>query len=81
MSRQFDRNRPMEALVTDLTYVKFGNKRHYVCFTIDLFNREIVGYSSGPNKSAKLFLQELGTINNPLDNVQILHAYRQREIM
>ncbi len=35
LSRQFDRDRPMEALVTDLTYVKVGNKWHSVCFIID----------------------------------------------
>ena len=56
LSREFDRKQPMEALVTDLTYVKVGNKWHYVCFIIDLFNREIVGYSSGPNKTVDLVL-------------------------
>ena len=79
LSRQFDRNQPMEALVTDLTYIKVGNKWHYVCFIIDLFNREIVGYSSGSNKSAELVLQALGTINHPLDHVQLLHTDRGKE--
>lgn len=79
LSREFDRNQPMEALVTDLTYVKVGNKWHYVCFIIDLFNREIVGYSSGPNKTVDLVLQALATINSPLDSVQLFHTDRGKE--
>lgn len=79
LSREFDRSQPMEALVTDLTYVKVGNKWHYVCFIIDLFNREIVGYSSGPNKSVELVLQALATINSPLDSVQLFHTDRGKE--
>lgn len=79
LSREFERNAPMEALVTDLTYVKVRNKWHYVCFIIDLFNREIVGYSSGPNKSVDLVLQALGTINSPLDSVQLFHTDRGKE--
>lgn len=79
LSRQFDRTQPMEALVTDLTYVKVGNKWHYVCFILDLFNREIVGYSSGPNKSVDLVLQALGTIDKQLDKVDIFHTDRGKE--
>ncbi|MFC6346151.1 IS3 family transposase [Vagococcus carniphilus] len=79
LSREFDRNEPMEALVTDLTYVKVGNKWHYVCFIIDLFNREIVGYSSGPNKSVDLVLQALATINSSLESVQFFHTDRGKE--
>ncbi len=79
LSRQFDRTQPMEALVTDLTYVKVGKKWHYVCFTLDLFNREIVGYSSGSNKSVDLVLQALGTIDKPLDKVDIFHTDRGKE--
>jgi len=45
LSRRFDRKQAMEALVTDLIYVKVEQKWHYVCFILDLFNREIFGYS------------------------------------
>lgn len=59
--------------------LKVGNKWHYVCFIIDLFNREIVGYSSGPNKTVDLVLQALATINNSLDSVQLFHTDRGKE--
>lgn len=74
LSCQFDRMQPMEVLVTDLTYVKVGPNWHYVCFILDLFNREIVGYSSGPHKSADLVLQAIGTIEQSLDGVEFFHT-------
>jgi len=79
LSRQFDSMLPMEALVTDLAYVKVGQRWHYVCFIIDLFNREIVSYSTGPNKSVDLVLQAIRTIEQPLDNVEIFHTDRGKE--
>ncbi|MFL2080055.1 DDE-type integrase/transposase/recombinase, partial [Marinilactibacillus psychrotolerans] len=62
LNREFDQEQPMKAIVTDLTYVKVANKWFYVCFILDLFNREIIGYSAGPNKTADLVLQALATV-------------------
>ena len=42
---------------SDLTYVKVKNKWHYICVFIDLFNREIIGFSTGPNKDTQLTLE------------------------
>ncbi len=75
----FDKMQPMEALVTDLTYVKVGKKWHDVCFILNLFNLEIVGHSSGPNKSVDLVLQAIGTIEQPLDDVEIFHTDRGKK--
>ncbi|BDP75306.1 hypothetical protein EfmAA96_30910 (plasmid) [Enterococcus faecium] len=47
LNRKFLRDNPLEAIVTDLTYVRVGKKWNYVCFILDLFNREILGYSCG----------------------------------
>ncbi|AFH68397.1 Transposase [Staphylococcus aureus subsp. aureus DR10] len=47
MNRAFNREQPMETLVSDLTYVKVVGTWQYICLFIDLFNREIVGYSAG----------------------------------
>ena len=35
----------LEIVVSDLTYVNVAGKWHYICLLINLFNREIVGYS------------------------------------
>lgn len=54
LNRKFLRDNPLEAIVTDLTYVRVGKKWNYVCFILDLFNREILGYSCGEHKDAVL---------------------------
>ncbi|BDP54070.1 hypothetical protein EfmJHP35_19940 [Enterococcus faecium] len=45
LDRTFTQEQPLEAIVTDLTYVRVRKKWHYICLILDLFNREIIGYS------------------------------------
>lgn len=52
LNRKFDQEEEMSAIVSDLTYVKVNQNWHYVCVFVDLFNREIAGCSTGPNKDA-----------------------------
>ena len=54
LDRQFDNQEHLAAVVSDLTYVRVGQKWHYICILLDLHNREIIGYSSGANKDAAL---------------------------
>ena len=53
LNRKFLRDNPLEAIVTDLL-MRVGKKWNYVCFILDLFNREILGYSCGEHKDAVL---------------------------
>lgn len=62
LDRQFKQERPLQALVTDLTYVRVGNRWAYVCLIIDLYNREIIGLSLGWHKTAKLVKQAIQSI-------------------
>ncbi|HDG5453826.1 TPA: hypothetical protein PF080_000610 [Staphylococcus aureus] len=57
----------METLVSDLTYVKVAGTWHYICLFIDLFNKEIVGYSAGKNKDANLVSKTISRINHNLE--------------
>ncbi len=41
----FQADKPMEKLVTDITYLYFGNCRLYLSSIMDLYNREIVAYT------------------------------------
>ena len=50
LNREFNTDKPYAAVVSDLTYVRVNRKWNYVCLLVDLFNREIIGYSAGPNK-------------------------------
>ena len=57
LNRQFQNQPYRNVVVSDLTYVRVGNHWNYICVLIDLFNREIVGYSAGEHKTAELVKQ------------------------
>ena len=42
LNRNFRSERPMEKIVTDVTYIKHSNKWYYLAGYLDLFNNEIV---------------------------------------
>lgn len=67
-------NQEMEVIVSDLTDVKVGQKWHYICLFIDLFNKEIIGMSTEKKKNSSLVLSILSTINYRLNNVTMLHT-------
>ncbi len=66
-------------VVSDLTYVRVGMSWNYICVLIDLFNREIIGYSAGTNKTASLVKQAFQTIKGNLKDIQIFHTDRGNE--
>jgi transposase InsO family protein len=74
LNREFDREVPLDVIVTDLTYVRVGNVWNYVCLILDLFNREIIGYSAGNRKDAELVQPAIATIDAPLTDVNIFHT-------
>ena len=79
LARQFNQEKPLEAVVTDLTYVLVGNRWAYVCLIIDLFNREIIGMSVGWNKTADLVKQAIQSIPYALTTVKMFHSDRGKE--
>ena len=50
---------PHEILAGDITYLKYGNKFLYLAVVLDLFNREVVGWSMGDNLETSLVLRAL----------------------
>lgn len=79
LNRVFNREQQMETLVSDLTYVKVAGTWHYICLFIDLFNREIVGYSAGKNRGANLVSKAISRINHNLEQIKLFHTYRGKE--
>ena len=79
VKRNFKDQPPMHVVVSDLTYVRVGMSWHYICILIDLFNREIIGYSAGRNKDAHLVTQAFTSIRGNLNNIQIFHTDRGNE--
>ncbi len=79
LNRSFTREQPLEVLVSDLTYVKVAGTWNYICLFIDLFNREIVGYSAGKNKDAHLVTKATSKINHNLEQIELFHTDRGKE--
>ena len=73
LHREFQVDKEMSVLVSDLTYVRVGQYWN-VCFLIDLYNREIVGYSAGERKDAALVQRAFASVKRPLENVKIFHT-------
>ena len=79
VKREFD-NRPYRnVVVSDLTYVRVGSCWNYVCILVDLFNREIIGYSAGNRKSAELVQQAFFSVESSLSDIQVFHTDRGSE--
>lgn len=79
LNREFDKETPLEAVVSDLTYVKVAGRWHYICVLIDLFNREIIGHSCGKEKDAKLVQRAFSKVKANLYNIQLFHTDRGSE--
>lgn len=79
LARQFDNQKQYAAVVSDLTYVRVNYKWNYVCILLDLFNREIIGYSAGSRKNANLVFNAFATVEVSLDQIQMFHTDRGGE--
>jgi putative transposase len=79
LNRQFNGQSRYAAVVSDLTYVRVNYKWNYICILVDLFNREIIGYSVGPNKDANLVYDAFATVKTNLAEIQMFHTDRGSE--
>jgi transposase InsO family protein len=79
LNRKFDGQSPYAVVVSDLTYVRVNYKWNYVCILVDLFNREIIGYSAGIYKDAQLVYAAFATVKTDLRRIQMFHSDRGNE--
>lgn len=79
LDRQFDGQSQYGVVVSDLTYVRVNYKWNYICILLDLFNRQIIGYSAGGRKTAELVYDAFATVNTNLHNIQMFHTDRGSE--
>lgn len=49
------------------------------CILLDLFNRQIIGYSAGAPKNAELVYDAFATVDTDLRNVKMFHTDRGSE--
>ena len=65
--------------LSDLTYVRIGNKWNYVRDLLNLSNREIIGYSAGENKTADLVKEAFLSCRYSLNSIRVFHSDRGKE--
>jgi len=79
LDRQFNEQARLAVVVSDLSYVRVGQRWHYVCILLDLHNREIIGYSSGAYKDAALVRAAFTSVKFNLARIQMFHTDRGSE--
>ena len=79
VDRKFNDREYLEVVISDLTYVRVRDKWCYICILIDLFNREIIGYSAGTRKNAQLVYDAFLSSSVNLSKVRIFHTDRGNE--
>jgi transposase InsO family protein len=56
-----------------------GKKWNYICVLVDLFNREIIGYSAGEHKTAELVREAFQSVEGSLEDIRLFHTDRGNE--
>jgi transposase InsO family protein len=79
VDRHFNNRDVLEVVISDLTYVRVCNSWNYVCLIIDLFNREIIGFSAGKHKDASTVEKAINSIKYDLKKISIFHTDRGSE--
>ncbi|WP_096200291.1 IS3 family transposase [Bacillus sp. FJAT-45350] len=79
LNREFNQEKELKVVVSDLTYVRVQQKWHYICILVDLYNREIIGYSAGPQKDAALVQRAFAKVPYNLHRLELFHTDRGSE--
>lgn len=79
VNRKFNNKKPLEVVVSDLTYVNIKKDWHYICLLIELSHREIIGYSAGKNKDADLVKAAWMTVRKDIREICLFHTDRGSE--
>ena len=79
LNRQFRGREYRNVVVSDLTYVRVGTQWNYICVLVDLFNREIIGYSAGEHKTAELVKEAFQVVEGSLEDIRLFHTDRGNE--
>ena len=72
-NRDFMATAPLQKLVTDITYLPFGQKQLYLSSIQDLYNGEIIIYSIGERQDTNFVLHTLAQLNH-LPEGCLLHS-------
>lgn len=73
LNRDFKANRPLEKLVTDITYIPYGSSMLYLSTIMDLYNGEIIASTLSPTQNLKCVLDTLNQLPR-LTKPCVLHS-------
>lgn len=73
LARDFSSTGPLQKLVTDITYLPFGQSMLYLSSIMDLYNGEIIAYTIGRNQDIALVLDTLQQLDKFPEGV-MLHS-------
>lgn len=79
LNRQFHDRGYRDVVISDLTYVRVGRHWNYICVLVDLYNREIIGYSAGKEKTAELVKEAFQSVEGSLEDIGLFHTDRGNE--
>ena len=79
LDRQFQNREYRDVVISDLTYVRVGTHWNYICIPVDLYNREITGYSAGEHKTAELVKEAFQSVEGSLEEIRLFHTDRGNE--
>ncbi len=78
LKRQYNQN--INTVITsDLTYIPSRSGMKYICFIIDLGNKEIVGYSISDRHDTQCVLDAVNNMSVPIDTYKMFHSDRGGE--
>jgi len=79
VDRQFADRKPLEVVVSDLTYLKCFGQWHYICLLLDLCGRRIIGSALGRSKDARIVRTAFYGVQADLRRIELFHTDRGSE--
>ena len=79
LDRNFDQDNELSVVVSNLTYIRVNKAWHFICVLVDLYNREIIGFSAGPHKTADLVKRAFASVSCNLNRIEMFHTDRGTE--
>ncbi|PRR89433.1 IS3 family transposase [Bacillus atrophaeus] len=73
LNRNFQSDRPLEKLVTDITYLPYGQKQLYLSSILDVYNGEVIAFTIGDKQDTDFVLDTLDQLPTLPENC-VLHS-------
>ncbi|MFE3813109.1 IS3 family transposase, partial [Bacillus subtilis] len=73
LDRNFQSDHPLEKLVTDITYLPYGQKQLYLSSILDVYNGEVIAFTIGDKQDTDFVLHTLDQLPTLPENC-VLHS-------